>query len=169
MKKEEEKGLNSNTDFPKTVVSSLSDQIRQADTKAAGTITFLGIIGGILIREIDLLKNSLGDRSYIWFVVVIVSAVMLMLAFKAVIRVLYPRISKGSKEGMYYFKDILQNSKEEYTKKGVYMTNEGIARQLYSTSYALSKVLEAKFKALKLAMILTLIVLVWTIVVIILV
>lgn len=168
MKKDVEKGLNSNLEFPKLVTESLTTQINQADNKALGTITVLGILAGVLTTQLDKLKDTL-NANYVWMIIVAISALMLLLSFKAAIRVIYPRMSKGNKDGMYYFEDVLQHNKEEYINRGAYLTTEGVARQLYRSSYEMSKIADSKFKSLKIAIKLTVIVLIWTIAVVILV
>ena len=91
------------------------------------------------------MKNTI----FIWLVILII------LSFKHIIRVIYPRISKGKSTGIIYFGDILSQSKESYVKKGLSIKEEEIIKQLYEQAHTLSGIINKKFRSLKIALIFT--------------
>src|SRR3989338_342088 len=91
----------------------LSEQIKLADTKgtwtfsvlAAGTATFSAITSKLPVEQLKQL------RTLFLFACTIV---LLFLAFKHVILVMYPRMGKGTPKRYIYFNDIVLASKENY-------------------------------------------------------
>ena len=152
--------------FPQHINTYLQEQIRLADTKAAWVFSILGVATAALSTILS--KFSLSEFGTTRIIsIMVVSAVLIFLAFKHIVLVMYPRLSKGSNNGMMYFRDIITQSKEEYIQRGLGLGEDGIIKELYTQAYNLSRIVEKKFKELRIAIITTLIALAWIIVAII--
>lgn len=151
------------TDFPKFIATSIADQIKQADTKAFGTISIIGITTAALLSRLAGLKATLDVISPVWLLLFVISIGFIFFALKAAVLVVYPRLTTSKKEDMTYFLDISSMTKEEFLSLGKSLTTEGVIEATYKNAYNLSHVAAKKYKALRKAMIFTLIALVWAI------
>ncbi|GEM_PF-5970718 len=89
---------------------------------------------------------------------------MILLSMKAILRVVYPRISKkGGGDSMTYFQNIAGSSREEYIARGSKLTADEVIANSYMNAHDLAAVASKKYKALREAMILTIITIIWTI------
>lgn len=154
------------TDFPKYIATSITDQIKQADTKAFGTIGIIGIATSALLARLSVLKGAKGIINPVWIVLFAVSAFLILIAIKTAISVVYPRLSKPKKEDMTYFGDIASLTREEFVQWGKDLTLEGVIFETYKNAYSIAKIAEKKYHALRKAMIFTAIALIWAIAVI---
>ncbi len=149
-------------EFSRYVSTYLQEQIKLADTKAAWTFSFLGIGTAALttkIAKIDWASVNLP----LTMLFIGISIALLILAFKSTVRVIYPRLSKGNPNGMIYFEDISSQDKKNYIKKSLSITDEEITKEMVEQSYNLSSVASRKFKALRSAIIVAVITLIWII------
>ena len=151
-------------EFPRFIFNCIIDQIKQADTKAVGVLSILGIITSALMSRLNALKGMLGLDHPLWVILFSVSVIMILLSMKFIIRVVYPRDSKSKDKTMIYFKDIANHSSvNEYIDKGSRLVPEDMARETYSNVYYLARIATQKYAALRQAMVLTIITLIWTI------
>lgn len=150
----EKKVIDSKTrlDFIKTINSTVGEQIRLADTKATWVFSVLGLLTAVLTNILSKLKmmELLQPRIMIFWVIAVIS---LVLAFKHIIIVIYPRLSKGNKEGKIYFRDILESSGEEYINSLNNTNEEEMIVMLQSQAYNLAQIANKKFTSLKIAII----------------
>jgi len=142
------------TDFPKFSASQIADLIKQADAKAVSTLYVLGISTAALLTRINTIKAS-GGTSPMWGAVFAIAVLLILVALKSIITVIYPRGSKSEKGDMTYFESIAANKKETYIKTGMAMTDDDIAKALYGNAYNLAKVTHNKYHALRIALALT--------------
>ncbi len=150
-------------DFPKFISTSIADQIKQADTKAVGVLGILGIVTGGLLSRLNSIKNVSGIEDPKWIFILGFSVVMILLCMKAIVLVVYPRLSKKGSENMTYFQDIAGFSQEEYVNRGKALTTDEIITNTYITAHNLANIATKKYKALREAMILTIVTIIWTI------
>lgn len=155
-------------DFPKFIYTSIADQIKQADTKAVGILSIIGIVTAALLNRLSALKGSVGINHPMWVFIFAFSIIMLVLCMKSVIRVVYPRSTKGKHKNLIYFQDIASFSQEEYKSKGKSLSANEILDEVYSNTHNLAKIANSKYGALRQAMILTVITIVWTVAVLLL-
>ena len=156
------------SDFPKFVCTLISDQIKQADAKAIGVLSILGIVTAALLSRLGSLKGISGLMDPKWVFIFSFSVVMIVITMKFIVRVVYPRASKGGNGNMLYFKDIATQSKEDYLTRGLELNNADIIRETYADAYNLAKVADKKYAALRRAMIATTVTIIWTIAVLLL-
>ncbi len=141
-----------NFEFIKTINSNISEQIKLADTKASWVFSVLGLLTAVLTNILTKFKFAelMQPKIMIFALIAILS---LILAFKHIILVMYPRITKGTKGGVLYFKDITESTKEEYLQALNNLDEEGMVRPLQSQAYDLARIVEKKFSSLKIAII----------------
>lgn len=151
------------TDFPKYLSTSIADQIKQADTKAFGTLGIIGITTGAVLSRLSAIKSTMGGVDEKWLVLFTVSAILIILALKASVSVVYPRLSKSNKsqKDKTYFMDIAEYTKDEFVAWGKSVVVEDVIEESYKNAYNLAQIAKKKFVALKKAMGLTLVALVW--------
>lgn len=139
-------------DFIKLVNSNILDQIKLADTKAAWMFSVLGLLTAVLTNILTkfTLIELMRPKVFIFGIIAILS---LILAFKHIVLVMYPRISKGNSGGVLYFKDITQITKEEYIELVNNLGEEEMIKPLQSQAYELAKIAGKKFASLKIAII----------------
>jgi glucan phosphoethanolaminetransferase (alkaline phosphatase superfamily) len=164
--------LRAQVNFPTLLVSNLETQIRNADNKAIWAFSILGVgIGAVLARINSLQTNTVwrfSEHTLTSLLFVFLFA-MALVSFTLIIRVIYPRLVKGKKgASVTYFSDVVMSSEKEYVKTAMVMTDLEIIEAIYKYAYALSKVVDAKYKILRRALILAGITLIDTIVVLIL-
>ncbi|MBI5803145.1 hypothetical protein HY448_00455 [Candidatus Pacearchaeota archaeon] len=153
-----------NLDFIKSVNSYLFDQIRLADTKAAWTFSVIGVSTAALVSRIS--KLDLVD----WMIkskviLMIIAFGLIVFSVKNVVHVIYPRVREGSKLGLFYFKDITSQKKEEYAEKISNLSEQRILKDLSLQAHALSGIVDEKFKTLRIAIVSTIITLLWVVIV----
>lgn len=162
MLEKEKKGVDNKArlDFLKLINSNIQEQIKLADTKASWVFSVLGLLTAVLTNILTKFKFSelIQTKVLIFGIIAIAS---LVLAFKHIILVMYPRITKGAKGGVMYFKDITQSTKEEYVNTINNLDEEGMIKPLQSQAYELAKIAEKKFSSLKIAIISCIFALAW--------
>ncbi len=141
-------------DFAKFSASQIADLIKQADAKAVSTLYVLGISTAALLTRINTIKAS-GGATPMWGAVFAVAVLLILVALKSVITVIYPRGGKPEKGDMTYFESIAANKKETYIKTGMALTDEAALKALYQNAYNLAKVAHNKYHALRVALTLT--------------
>ncbi len=141
-----------NFDFVKTINSNLSDQIKLADTKASWVFSVLGLLTAVLTNILSKFKliELMQPKVFVFAIIAIIS---LILAFKHIILVMYPRTSPGNKGGIFYFRDITSSTKEEYLQTLNDVDEERIITSLRAQAYELARITEKKFVSLKIAII----------------
>jgi hypothetical protein len=155
-------------EFSKTINAGLQEQIKLADTKAAWTFSVLGLFAAVLTNILSKFTwQELAQTKVLFFL--IIAVITLVLAFKSIVLVMYPRTGPGMKGGLTYFRDIIQGSKEEYLNIGREADEEKIIDAMYSQSYELAAIAEKKFSVLRRAIIFTMIALGWIVVTVIMV
>jgi hypothetical protein len=156
-------------DYARFTFSTLTDQIKQADTKAFGILGILGVLTAGLLSRLNTLKSAVGINPT-WIVLFIISAILIIVALKAVIRVVFPRLSTNqlSERSILYFKDIVAQPKQQYVHRATTYTTEKLLEELYKDIYNISNIVDAKFASLRKALILTIITFAWTIAIILL-
>ena len=141
-------------DFPKFSAGQIADLIKQADAKAVSTLYVLGISTAALLARINTVRAS-GGATPMWGAAFAVAVLLILVALKSVITVIYPRGGKPEKGDMTYFESIVANKKETYVKNGLTLTDDDIAKALDSNAYNLAKVAHSKYHALRVALALT--------------
>ena len=142
------------TDFPKFLFTQLSDLIRQADAKAQATFYVLGITTAALLARLNAIKAS-GVVTMMWLGAFMLSVLLILLALKSIIAVIFPRLSPGSKTGLVYFRDILAHEPDEFVRAGLALSEDDAARRVYEQVYRLAAIADAKYRALRYALTLT--------------
>jgi len=155
-------------EFVKYIATHLQQQISLADRKAAWTFSVLAVGTGALLTRVTKIDWTTVDVLRTTSLLVI-AAFILIIAFIQVVRVVYPRLIKGSKEGLTYFGDIIENEEGRYVKKGTKLTEEEIVKSLYEESYNLAKIASKKFRQLLYGIILTAMALISTIILLLLI
>ncbi|MEN9649741.1 MAG: hypothetical protein RL094_708 [Candidatus Parcubacteria bacterium] len=155
------------TDFPKYIATSITDQIKQADTKAFGTIGIIGIATSALLARLSVIKAAKGIIDPVWIALFGISALLILIAIKFSITVVYPRLTKPKKEDMTYFADIAALSKQEFIEWGSKLTTEGVINETYKNAYNIALIAKKKYAALQKAMFFTAVAIAWAILVII--
>ncbi len=148
-------------DFSRFVFSSITDQIRQTDTKAYGILGILGILTSLLFNRVGAMKSSIGS-SLTWWIIVAISALLFIFVLSSVIGVVYPRLSKKNKDSILYFGNISEHTKNEYLQKTMRYSAEEVIEEAYKQSYSIAIIANKKYIALRLAMINLLITFIWT-------
>lgn len=141
-------------DFPRQVLLVLLDQVKQADAKALGTFGALAILMGALATRI----TSLGGTDALntpWLLILGSGAVLILLALKSLISVVYPRDAKTTVKDMLYFKSISNIPQADFINWGKELTTEDALEELYRSAHNLAKIAESKYAALRKAMIAT--------------
>lgn len=156
-------------DFARFAFSTLSDQIKQADTKAFGVLSIIGVLTAGLLARLNAIKSAVGLNST-WIILFIISAVLIIFTLKAVIRVIFPRLANNPlhERSILYFRDIVAQPKQHYVNLASRYTNEKLLEGLYIDVYNLSIIADAKFASLRKALILTVLTFAWTITIILL-
>ncbi len=152
------------TDFPKYICTSIADQIRQADTKAFGTLGIVGITTGAVLSRLSALKTSLGGINETWLILFAVSAILIIIALKKSVAVVYPRLSRpkpAEQRDKTYFLDIAEYSKEDFVSWGKNVVAEDVVEESYKNAYNLAQIAKKKYAALRHAMFATVTALVW--------
>ncbi len=163
-KDSEDKDLKDKIDFAKFITSTSSDLIKTADTKATWAFSAIGILTGALLTKIARIDWSV-SQNITTIGLISVSLFFIFLAFTYTLFVIYPRLSKGNKEGMIYFEDIATQTLEEYKLKYSGISQKWIAEKYYAQAYNLSVIASKKFKALRVGlfhMMITIVVLIAT-------
>jgi hypothetical protein len=150
------------SEFPRYIAEGIANHIRQADTKAIGTLGIIGITTGALLSRLASLKLS-GGVGNLWLFLFTVSAVLILLALKVTVSVVRPRLSVNTGKDMMFFMDIVRTTKEEYVAWGKGLSLEDIISQTYETAYNLARVADNKYKALHRATFFTTLALMWTV------
>lgn len=133
-----------------------------ADTKAAWTFSALGVAAAALTNK--LIKTDWSSIPKTQGMLFLGIAIILFVAsFKELVGVIFPRLSKGNTSGTTYFKDILTQSPQSYTQKIEKYTDKEITAALSSQAHTLSTIADKKYKLLRLAMISSLLTIIWTI------
>lgn len=160
--------IKSRLEFGKYIASHIQGQIVLADRKAAWIFSVLAVATGALLTKIVKIDLALINAKLILsltiFVIILITA-----AFIQLIRVIYPRLTKSNTKSVYYFGDIIKNKKDQYTSKGVQLSEEEIITALYQESYDLASIASKKFNTLHKGVILTVIALISTILLLLLV
>lgn len=156
------------TDFPKFIATSMADQIKQADTKAFGTLSIIGIMTAALLSRLSVIKSAQVALSESWILLFGASAVLIIVALKFALAVVYPRLGKAEGKSLIYFKDIVLLKEEEFLRRGQDIDAGEIIRQTYLNAYNLARVAEKKYSELRKAISFTLLALVWTLVILLL-
>lgn len=148
-------------DFLKSVNSYLLEQIKLADTKAAWTFSVLGIATAAIISKLTKIEweSLFNTKMGLFFI----ATILIVVSVKKIVYVIYPRVADGSKSGIFYFRDIQAHKKEEYLQKIMNLNEEKVIESFGNQVYALSQIADKKFKALRFAMISTVITLIWVI------
>ncbi len=141
-------------DFAEFASEQIADLIKQADSKAVSTLYVLGISTAALLTRINTIKAS-GGATPMWGAVFAVAVLLILVALKSVITVIYPRGGKPEKGDMTYFESIAAYKKEVYVKAGLALTEEDAAKALYGNAYNLARVAHNKYRALRVALTLT--------------
>ncbi|MGV8142111.1 MAG: Pycsar system effector family protein [Candidatus Pacearchaeota archaeon] len=144
----EEKDLKDKIEFAKYIASASSDLIKTADTKATWAFSAIGILTGALLTKIAKIDWSISQDIFT-IGLISVSLLFIFLAFTYTLFVIYPRLSKGSKEGIIYFEDIATQTLDEYKSKYLLINQKWIAEKYYTQAYNLSVIASSKFKALR--------------------
>ncbi|NQV88040.1 MAG: hypothetical protein HQ402_00600 [Parcubacteria group bacterium] len=150
-------------DFAKFISTNIADQIKQADTKAVGVLGVLGIVTGALLSRLNTLKSTIGVGHSLWVFLFAFSLIMIVITLKFIIRVVYPRTSLSKKKNLLFFKDIATFSHEEYVEQASELSPQEFIRETHGNSHNLACVADAKYKALRHAMIFTVITIIWTV------
>lgn len=150
-------------DFPKFVSTAIADQIKQADTKAVGVLGILGIVTGALLSRLNVIKSVTGVAHPLWIFIFGFSVIMILFCMKAIIRVVYPRLSKKGSDSLTYFQDISSVSRGDFVARARSLNTDQVVEQTYSNAYSLATIATKKYRALRHAMLLTGITIVWTI------
>ncbi len=156
------------TDFPKFIATSMADQIKQADTKAFGTLSIIGIMTAALLTRLSVIKSAHAVLSDFWIILFGISAVLIITALKSALAVVYPRMGKAEGKSLLYFKDISSFKEEEFLNWGQQVDVREIVRQTYLNAYNLARVADKKYAELQRAILFTLLALVWTLVILLL-
>src|SRR3989344_2675440 len=136
------------TEFPRYINTTIENQIKLADTKAVWIFSVLSVGTGALVSKTSHISWESVNQIRAMTMIAL-SLILIILSFKHIIRVIYPRISKGKSTGIIYFGDILSQSKESYVKKGLSIKEEEIIKQLYEQAHTLSGIINKKFRSLK--------------------
>ena len=151
------------TAFPQYIATAITDQIKQADTKALGMLGVLGVLISALLAKLNTLKSALTTSNPLWLFIFGFSAIMVLLSLKFILAVVYPRSSKTKSASLIYFKDIASANRTAYLERGESLSEAEIVRENYANAHALAGVANRKYQALKRAMICTIITLVWVV------
>ena len=143
-----------NTDFPKFTAAQIADLIKQADTKATATFYVLGITTAALLTRLTAIKTA-GGITMEWMSLFTIAIVLILLAFKSIIAVIYPRFSKGERNDLVYFENIVLEQKEDYVARGMQLEEKEIAEAMYRNVYNLALIAHRKYHALRIALGLT--------------
>ncbi len=143
-----------NTDFPKFVAGQTADLIKQADAKATSTLYVLGISTAALMARLTAVKAS-GMMTPRWTVFFAIAIFMIILAFKSIIAVIYPRLGKPAKNDLTYFESVAAMTKEAHAKEGTGMDDHDVARALHGNAWSLAQVAHRKYHALRVALAMT--------------
>jgi hypothetical protein len=156
-------------DFARFVFSTVSEQIKQADTKAFGILGILGILTMALLNRLAGIKSITGITPT-WILLFVISALLIMLALKSVIRVVFPRLSKNEihERSILYFQDIIAEKKVGYIQKATNYKEDEILSHIYQDIHNLAQIASSKFTALRKSLIIIIIAFVWTILIILL-
>ena len=141
-------------DFPKFSATQFADLIKQADTKATSTLYVLGISTAALMARLTSLKSS-GSITPMWGMLFAVAGLLIVVAFKAIISVIYPRLGKPQKGDMLYFESVAQETRAHHAKRGMALSEEDEVKALYGNAWSLAQVAHNKYKALRAALALT--------------
>lgn len=154
--------------YSQFVNSNLYEQIKFADTKAALIFSVLGIATAAIVSrgiKIDWVQVNVS------FIVILlgIAVILIIISLKSVFAVLYPRYNKSKRKGTFYFEDILNYNKNEYVNKGVSLSDNETAKELFEQSYVLADIVNRKFRAIRHAMITTAITLAYTVMILMLI
>lgn len=158
-----DKDMRSKLDFARFICQNLSDQIRQADTKAAAVFSVLGIMTAGLLSRITNIKVRLTDWPIESLVIYGIAGLLLIISLKSAIAIIFPRLSKGKKESLIFFGDIVNFKKKDYEERVLKIDDEKIVLQYSNQAAALSAIALKKFTHLRQAFILTAVTLAWVI------
>lgn len=156
-----------NLDFFKLTSSQISDQIRQADTKAAALFGILGILTGALLNKVNSVRLPIWIDRPVSMLMILVSFLMIILTFKFIFVVIYPRYVKSKIKSLSFFSDIITFSKEEYYNNLSSLNNDKFLNVFSNNIWNLSQVAEKKYGALRRAFVLAILSMVFTITVLI--
>ncbi|MEK6918424.1 MAG: Pycsar system effector family protein [Nanoarchaeota archaeon] len=139
-------------EFAKFVATNTQEQIKLADSKAVWVFSVLGLLTAVLTNVLTKFNFAelMKPKVMIFGGVAIIS---LIIAFKHIILVIYPRLTQGNKEGVIYFRDILASTKEEYSQRAMAINEETMIKKMYEQSHALASISEKKFSSLRIAII----------------
>ncbi|MDO8564185.1 MAG: DUF5706 domain-containing protein [Nanoarchaeota archaeon] len=156
-------------DFARFTFSTINDQIKQADTKAFGILGTLGILTVALLTRLANIKSATGITPT-WIILFIISALLIILALKSVIIVVFPRLNKNdiNERSILYFQDIAAEKKINYVQKASNYKNDQILSSIYRDIHNISNIANLKFTALRKSLIISIITFIWTIVIILL-
>lgn len=142
------------SDFPKFSATQIADLIKQADTKATSTLYVLGISTAALMARLTSLKSS-GAITPMRGMLFALAGFLIVVAFKTIMSVIYPRLGKPKKGDALYFESIALETQANHTKRGMALSEEDELRALHANAWNLARVAHKKYHALRLALALT--------------
>lgn len=141
-------------DFPKFSATQIADLIKQADAKATSTLYVLGISTAALMARLTSLKSS-GTITPMWGMLFALAGFLIIIAFKTIISVIYPRLGKPQKGDNLYFESIVLETQASHAKRGMALSEDDEVKALYGNAWSLAQVAHKKYAALRLALALT--------------
>lgn len=122
----------------------LQNNISLADSKSLLIITINSIITAFIYKE--LLNSTLKIDNTLFFILLF-SAFLLLISYYFSLSVVIPRTNSRSGNGIIFWEDIINTSKEGYLKK--VLETPSIANSMIEQNYYLAKILSKKYKNLK--------------------
>ena len=147
--------------FPQKIFENLLTELQRIDSKAIGVFGILSLIVGFLVNFLDRIRSSSLLDLGSWNNLLYISAIIVFLNIYFIVKTIYPRVGKGRKEGMIYFKDIILNTNEEYVSRGIKLSDLEITKRQYSQAHAIANIVNKKYLYLQFSNILTILTLLW--------
>lgn len=142
------------TDFPKFSATQIADLIKQADTKATSTLYVLGISTAALMARLTSLKSS-GAITPMRGMLFALAGFLIVIAFKTIISVIYPRLGTPQKGDPLYFESIVLETQASHAERGIELSEDDEVRALHTNAWNLAQVAHRKYAALRIALALT--------------
>lgn len=141
------------TEFAANTNSYITDYIKLADVKAGALLTLSSLlaagVGRLTISLFDALEGHNACWYYCAFIVILGFVVSLAGTLWKSLQALNPNVEKTEADSLHSFPDIAERSYEDYIQASQELSCKAIASHFCTHNWTLSRIANAKFKALQ--------------------
>lgn len=143
-------------DFAKLALQRNDESIRFSETKAGFLLTFVSLLLGILITQVEnlkqiLIQDSLG-RSYILIALVLIFIGIFMVLVASLVTI-FPRLKVVKATSLLYFQHLVSLNEKDISSSFVNLKDKEKIEQIATQVLATAKIASRKFMLIQVAII----------------